>query len=38
MDEGRLVETGNHAELMARRGAYATLVHDQAFAASGAAS
>jgi ABC-type bacteriocin/lantibiotic exporter with double-glycine peptidase domain len=30
MDGGRLVEEGNHADLMARRGAYYTLVQDQA--------
>jgi ABC-type bacteriocin/lantibiotic exporter with double-glycine peptidase domain len=33
MDAGKLVEQGNHAELMARRGAYHTLVQSQADAA-----
>jgi ABC-type bacteriocin/lantibiotic exporter with double-glycine peptidase domain len=33
MDGGRLVETGRHADLMARRGVYHMLVQDQANAA-----
>jgi ABC-type bacteriocin/lantibiotic exporter with double-glycine peptidase domain len=33
MDGGKLVETGNHADLMVRRGVYYTLVQDQASAA-----
>jgi ABC-type bacteriocin/lantibiotic exporter with double-glycine peptidase domain len=33
MDDGRLVESGKHAELMSRRGVYHTLVQGQADAA-----
>lgn len=29
MKQGRIVETGTHAELVGRRGAYYTLVKDQ---------
>jgi len=29
MDRGRLIETGSHAELLARRGIYADLWHRQ---------
>jgi ABC-type bacteriocin/lantibiotic exporter with double-glycine peptidase domain len=32
MEDGRLVETGTHAELLRKKGAYAALVQDQAFA------
>jgi ATP-binding cassette, subfamily B, multidrug efflux pump len=30
MDGGRIVETGSHAELIRRRGAYARLYNEQA--------
>jgi ABC-type multidrug transport system fused ATPase/permease subunit len=29
MDEGRIVETGTHEQLLSRRGLYAALVHAQ---------
>jgi ABC-type bacteriocin/lantibiotic exporter with double-glycine peptidase domain len=31
MEDGRIVEVGRHAELLAKRGAYASLVADQTF-------
>ncbi len=38
MQDGRIAETGTHAELVAKRGAYASLFTDQAFTIDGEAA